>query len=135
MESVEERGGSVKAIESGFMQREIHRSAMAWQRAVESGERVVVGVNSFQVEEAPPKIFRPDESSRDEVLRDLDAVRAERDGAAVRDALDAIEETARGAGNLMGPILEAVDRYATLGEVCGRLEDVFGSYSAPEVLG
>ena len=88
-----------------------------------------------QVEEAPPEIFRPDESSRDEVLRDLDAVRAERDGAAVRDALDAIEETARGAGNLMGPILEAVDRYATLGEVCGRLEDVFGSYSAPEVLG
>ncbi len=131
---VDARGGSVAAIEAGFVQREIHRSAMQWQREVERGERTIVGVNDYRVEEQPPEIFRPDDSAREEVLRDLEKVRADRDEAAVRAGLDAIDVAAREGTNLMYPILEAVDRYATLGEVCGLLEARFGKYRAPEVL-
>ena len=134
MGQVDELGGSIQAIESGFMQREIHRSAMEWQRAVESGQRVIVGVNKFEVDEPSPVIFKPDASARDEVMSDLEAVRAERDGERVEAALRALGETARGEGNLMEPILEAVDAYATVGEICTTLEEIFGKYRAPEVL-
>ncbi len=134
MDEVERRGGAVAAIAEGFVQREIHRSALAWQREVERGERVIVGVNRFQTPEPPPVIFRPDDQGRAEVLRELAALRAERDPAAVEAALVAVEVAARGDANLMPPILAAVERYATLGELCGVLERVFGKYRAPEVL-
>jgi methylmalonyl-CoA mutase N-terminal domain/subunit len=134
MAEVEKRGGAVAAIESGFVQREIHRSALAWQKAVEQGERVVVGVNRYEVEEPPPEIFRPDPAARDQVLADLAAVRKERDPAAVESALAAVAAAARGKANLMPPILAAVERYATLGEICGTLEGVFGRYRPPEGL-
>jgi methylmalonyl-CoA mutase N-terminal domain/subunit len=131
---IDAQGGAVKAIQAGFLQREIHRSAMDWQREVERGDRVVVGVNRYQVEEPPPAIFRPDASARDEVLADLAAVRAERDGAAVEGALAAVREAARGTANLMPPILAAVESYATVGELCVTLEAEFGRYHPPEVL-
>ncbi|MDF1798249.1 MAG: methylmalonyl-CoA mutase family protein [Planctomycetota bacterium] len=134
MAEVDAKGGSVRAIEDGFMQREIHQSAMAWQRGVESGDRVVVGVNSFEVEEPKPTIFRPDASAKAAVLADLAAVRAERDPSKVEACLRVLEETARGTGRLMDPIVEAVDAYATLGEVSAVLEGVFGRYHAPQVL-
>ncbi|MCZ6596327.1 MAG: methylmalonyl-CoA mutase family protein, partial [Planctomycetota bacterium] len=134
LDEIEEMGGSVAAIESGFMQREIHKSAMAWQRAVESGDEVVVGLNRFQVEEPPPSIFRPDAGARDEVLADLDRVRAERDAAKVEGALQAVRACARGTDNVMGAILAAVEAYATVGEICAALEEEFGSYRPPEVL-
>ena len=129
---IDEMGGSVEAIERGFVQREIHRSAMQWQREVERGERIIVGVNDYKTDEAPPEIFRPDDSARDQVLDDLDAIRKERDDSAVRASLGAIERAAKDGTNLMHPILEAVDRYATLGEVCGLLEGLFGKYRGPE---
>jgi methylmalonyl-CoA mutase N-terminal domain/subunit len=134
MAEVEERGGAVAAIEAGFVQREIHKSALAWQRAVESGEQVVVGVNRYRIEEADGEVFRPDPAAREEVLADLGAVRRERDAAKVEAALAAVAEAARGSANLMPPILAAVERYATVGEVCQVLERAFGRYRPPEVL-
>ncbi|MFO1009553.1 MAG: methylmalonyl-CoA mutase family protein [Planctomycetota bacterium] len=134
MAEVEEKGGPVAAIESGFVQREILRSALAWQRAVEKGEQPVVGVNTYQIEETRPAIFRPGGDSEREVLADLEQVRRERDAARVEAALDAVERAARGTENVMPPILAAVEAYATLGELCARLERVFGRYKPPEVL-
>ncbi len=134
MDRVESLGGSIQAIESGFVQREIHQSAMRWQREVESGERTIVGVNDFTVEEEPAEIFKPEAGARDAVLASLAAARAERDGDRVDRALSAVRETARGDGNLMEPILEAVESYATVGEICSTLEEEFGKYRPPEVL-
>jgi len=134
MGEVEKRGGAVAAIESGFVQREIHRSALAWQRAVENGEQVVVGVNQYRIDEAEAEVFRPDPAAKAEVLADLAAVRKERDGAQVESALAAVGDAARGKANLMPPILAAVERYATIGEICETLERVFGRYKPPEVL-
>ncbi|MBI5361901.1 MAG: methylmalonyl-CoA mutase [Planctomycetes bacterium] len=134
MAEVEKKGGPVAAIESGFVQREILRSALAWQRAVEKGEQPVVGVNTYQIEERAPAPFRPGGDSQREVLADLEQVRRERDGAGVEAALAAVEHAARGTENVMPPILAAVERYATLGELCTRLERVFGRYKPPEVL-
>jgi len=135
MSTIEERGGSVPAIESGFMQREIHRSAMAWQKDVESGERVVVGVNKFQVKEPRPTIFRPDASAKAAVLKDLADVRATRDASRVEACLRELEDGAKRPGvNLMETIVECADSYVTLGEMCTTLEGVFGRYKAPQVL-
>jgi len=134
MGEVDRRGGAVAAIESGFVQREILRSALTWQRAVERGEQVIVGVNQYAIEEPPASIFRPGGDSQREVLADLEDVRRKRDAARVEAALEAVERTARGTGNLMDPILAAVEGYATLGEICARLERVFGKYRPPEVL-
>jgi len=131
---IDELGGSVRAIEAGLLQRRIHESALAWQRAVESGDEVVVGVNAYTQEEPDPRLFRPDESAREEVLRDLARVREERDGARVEAALRALEEDARGSANLMHPILATVEAYGTVGEICAVLERVFGKYRPPEVL-
>ncbi len=134
MGEVEKRGGAVAAIESGFVQREIHRSALAWQRAVENGDQVVVGVNQYRIDEEEAEVFRPDPAAKAEVLADLAAVRKERDAAQVDAALAAIGAAARGKANLMPPILAAVERYATIGEICSTLESAFGRYKPPEVL-
>jgi len=133
MARVDEVGGAVRAIESGFMQRQIHESALAWQRAVEDGSQVVVGINSFQTEEPDAKIFRPDDGARFDVLKDLERVRASRDAARVEATLGALGREAKGSGNLMHPILAAVEAYATVGEICGVLEGVFGKYRAPQI--
>jgi methylmalonyl-CoA mutase N-terminal domain/subunit len=134
IEEIERRGGALAAIASGWVQREIHRSAMEWQRDVEAGRRVIVGVNDFLTEEGPPSVFRPDPSARDQVLAELARVRAERDSTRVAAALEGVGEAARGSANLLDAILPAVDAYATIGEVCATLEREFGSYQPPEVL-
>jgi methylmalonyl-CoA mutase N-terminal domain/subunit len=131
---VDERGGPVAAVESGFVQREILRSALEWQKDVERGDRIVVGVNQHEVEEEEPEIFRPDPAERAGVLQTLERVRAERDGARVEGTLRAVEEAARGTANLMEPILAAVEARATLGEVSTALEGVFGRFQPPEVV-
>ena len=132
MDAVEKKGGAVRAIESGFVQREIHLSALAAQRAIEAGASVVVGVNQFQTEEREPELFKPSDAARAEVLATLGRVRAERDGTRVDGSLRALEEAARGRVNLLPPIAIAVEAYATIGEICGRLERVFGRYKPPE---
>jgi len=134
MAEVERHGGAVRAIESGFVQREIHLSALAAQRAIESGDSVVVGVNRFREEEAEAELFKPSDRARQEVLASLGRVRTERDAARVEGSLTALERAARGSANLLPPILSAVEAYATIGEICGRLEGVFGRYRPPEGL-
>ncbi|HKE00022.1 MAG TPA: methylmalonyl-CoA mutase family protein [Planctomycetota bacterium] len=136
MKQVETMGGSVAAIESGFVQREIHRSALAWQRDVESGARKIVGVNVHQVEEPQaPNVFRVDARARDEVMRSVEAVRKKRDAKRVEDALARVEADARDEKvNLLPPIGAAIEAYATVGEICGRLEKVFGRHVSPAVV-
>ena len=125
---VDEMGGAEAAIEQGFYQNEIHRSAMEWQRGVESGSQVVVGVNAYEVEEGKPEVFRVDEAMQQETLDDLEELRRVRDGAAVETSLNRLESAARGDDNLMPLILDCVENLATVGEICGRLENVFGKY-------
>jgi methylmalonyl-CoA mutase, N-terminal domain len=122
-------GGAVKAIEQGYIQQEIQDSAYAWQMEMEKGERIVVGLNKFQVKEESPKgLLRVDPSVGDRQVAKLRELRARRDVAAVKAALDALKQAALGSDNLMPPILTAVKAYATLGEICDVLRGVFGEY-------
>jgi len=131
MDEIDELGGAVRAIEEGWMQRQIHASAYAWQKSLESGERVIVGVNAYETEEPPPAIFRPDPQAKERVLAKLADVRSSRDAARVEAALGGVRDAARGSANLMPPILAAVEAYATIGEVCGVLREEFGAYKPP----
>ena len=140
IDKVQEMGGAVKAIESGWMQQQIADSAWRHQQAVESGRQIIVGVNKFQTpgEERPVGIFRPDpETYRIQAGR-LATLKKERDNAAVDAALDALGDFAAApagpATNLMPPIIAAVRAYATLGEICGALRDVWGEYEPPVVI-
>jgi methylmalonyl-CoA mutase N-terminal domain/subunit len=122
-------GGMLAAIERGWVQDEIHAAAYRWQKEVESGARVVVGLNRFaETTPVPPPPFKPDPRVERERTRFLAGWRAERGAAEVRRALAALEKAARGNGHLMPPILEALRRRATLGEVCDALRAVFGTY-------
>ena len=135
LDRVEDMGGSIAAIESGYMQQEIQEAAVKQQREVESGQRVVVGVNRFRTDAEQPKaIFRVNtEAGRAQIER-VERLRASRDNAAVTASLARLNEAARGDDNLMPSILEAVKSYATLGEICGELRTVFGEYRAPTVV-
>ncbi|HWR10243.1 MAG TPA: methylmalonyl-CoA mutase family protein [Rectinemataceae bacterium] len=126
---IDDLGGAVKAIEQGYIQQEIQDSAYAWQMDVEKNERVVVGLNKFQVKEGPPKgLLRVDPAVGENQVAKLRALRARRDNAAVTAALEALKVAAMGSDNLMPYILTAVKTYATLGEVCDVLRGVFGEY-------
>jgi methylmalonyl-CoA mutase N-terminal domain/subunit len=132
LDRVEDMGGAVAAIESGYMQREIQEAAVRQQQEIEEGKRIVVGVNKFQTEDGDAKtIFRLNtEVARAQVER-LRKLRAERDGGEVQASLARLNEAARGDDNLMPAILDAVKSYATLGEICGELRQVFGEYRPP----
>ena len=135
MAEVDERGGAVAAIESGWMQRRIAESAYRFQQRLESAERVVVGVNRFQGSASDPvEIMKIGPQGEEEQVRELKRLRAERDGGAVEKALDHLEDEARGTGNLMPPLKEALALYATVGECAGRLRQVFGEYEPPELV-
>jgi methylmalonyl-CoA mutase, N-terminal domain len=133
---VDERGGAVACIESGWMQEQIQEEAYRAELAVVSGKKVVVGVNRHtESEEAqPPVIFRPDERATSEQLARLRAHRARRDGAAAGAALDRLRMCADGEAELMPAILDAVRADATLGEICGTLRQVFGEYRPPTTI-
>jgi methylmalonyl-CoA mutase N-terminal domain/subunit len=130
---IDAQGGMLAAIASGWVQHQIHEAAYRWQREVESGERVVVGVNAFadDGERSGPAAFQLDAKIEKRRARMLAAWRTQRPAAPCRRALARLAETARGDGNLMPPILEALRARATLGEVCDTLRGVFGTY-APE---
>jgi methylmalonyl-CoA mutase N-terminal domain/subunit len=129
IDKIDGMGGAVAAIEAGWIQDEIHESAFRIQQRIESGERVIVGVNKFvQAEEEPFDIQRMDEAlmkKQTDRLRDL---RAGRDNASVDRALKEVEETARGTENLLYPMRDALKLRATLGEVSDALRRVFGEY-------
>ncbi|HKV03958.1 MAG TPA: methylmalonyl-CoA mutase family protein [Candidatus Acidoferrales bacterium] len=128
-------GGMLRAIESGFVQMEIQKSAYEYQRAVERGEQIVVGVNRFQAgQELPIPTMRIDpEIERSQVAR-LRAFRARRDAAKSRSALDEVERRARGTENLMPAILAAVEAYATVGEISDALRRALGEYQESVVI-
>ena len=135
IERIDKMGGAVKAIEAGYQQREIHEAAFRYQQAVESKEQIIVGVNDFTVEEDNQgEILRIDLTLEEQQKKKLAAVRAERNQAAAKAALEKIEVTARDSGNLMPVIIDAVRTYATLGEISDAMRRVFGEYRAPSFL-
>jgi methylmalonyl-CoA mutase N-terminal domain/subunit len=124
-------GGALKAIERGYVQREIQESAYRWQQAVDRQDRILVGVNRFCTqEELDLDQLRVDPSVGEQQAARLAALRARRDGEAVSAALARLEAAAENEDNLMPPILDAVESYATLGEICGVMRHVFGEYRA-----
>ena len=129
MQQVADRGGAVAAIEQGFQKTEIERAAYSVARQIDAGERVVVGVNRFHLdEEEPYEPLRLDAAIEVKQARKLAALRAGRDQAAVEAALDDIRAAARGTGNVLYPLKEALKFRATVGEVCNALRDVWGVY-------
>lgn len=128
---IEAEGGMLKAIEEGRARAEIARAAYTYQQQIDSQERTIVGVNRFEDESDPPiELHRPRPEIVEAQIAKLQALRRERDNAVVSHALAALKSEARGSGNLMYPILEAARAYATVGEICGVLRDVFGEYQA-----
>jgi methylmalonyl-CoA mutase N-terminal domain/subunit len=126
---IDEMGGMVEAIERGFPQREIAESSYRFQREVERKERIIVGVNDFVQEDEPPiEVLYIDESASERQLARLEALKRTRDNARVGRALDGLRTAAGGTENLMPRILEAVRAYATLGEMCDALREVWGEY-------
>jgi methylmalonyl-CoA mutase N-terminal domain/subunit len=132
---IDAMGGMLRAIEAGYVQQEIQRSAYEYQRAVERGEQVVVGVNRFQTDhERPiPTLQIDPEIERTQIAR-LQTLRARRDAAQSRAALDEIERRARSTENLMPAILAAVEAYATVGEISDALRRAFGEYRESVVI-
>jgi methylmalonyl-CoA mutase N-terminal domain/subunit len=130
IDQIDRMGGAVAAIEKGFIQKEIGDSAYRYQREIEKNERIVVGLNKFQVkEEGKPKdLLKVDPAVGDKQLARLQELKSARDNAAVAQALAELKAAAQGTDNLMPPILKAVKCLATLGEICDTLRAVWGEY-------
>ena len=129
IEQMEAMGGSVAAIESGFMQDDIARSAYDYQRSVESGEKIIVGVNKFGVkEERSTTVFKIDDSIREQQVQKLLQLKAQRNDSEVEAALNSIHSAATDGTNLMPSVLYAVEQYCTLGEIADVLRGVFGEF-------
>lgn len=131
MKKIERMGGAVAAVEAGYMQREIHKQAYETQRKIESGEEKVIGMNSFKLDHEPqPELLRVDPSLGIKQKEKLDELRARRDQVQVEQTLNRLRGAAQGNDNLMPFILDCVKSYATIGEICGVLRQVFGEYRA-----
>ena len=129
LKRIDEMGGTLRAIETGYIQNEIQNAAYEWQRAVESGERVVVGVNRFQQEDGRgAATFRVDPSGERAQVEQVRSMRAGRDARAVEERLQGLERAAAGGENLMPWIIEAAKASATLGEIADAMRRVFGEY-------
>jgi methylmalonyl-CoA mutase N-terminal domain/subunit len=132
IERIDQAGGAVAAIEQGLVQDEIEQAAFAYAREVESGERVIVGVNRYTVEgeDAEVELLRVDPEIERRQVERTRALRAERDSAAARAALERVREAARGTGNLLYPMRDALAALCTVGEVCDALRAEFGTFDA-----
>jgi methylmalonyl-CoA mutase N-terminal domain/subunit len=130
LDQIDRMGGAVAAIEKGFIQKEIQDSAYRYQREIEKNERIVVGLNKFQVkeEEKPKDLLKVDPAVGDKQVARLKELKSTRDNAAVDQALAELKAAAQGTDNLMPPILKAVKCLATLGEICDTLRAVWGEY-------
>ncbi|MBI4264554.1 MAG: methylmalonyl-CoA mutase family protein [Acidobacteria bacterium] len=134
-DTIDRLGGMVEAIERGYPQKEIAESAYRFQQAVETREQIIVGVNDFVAEEEEPVgILHIDESVAARQVARLDRLRASRDGARVRQTLDALKGGAQGTANVMSLLLDAVRAYATIGEMCDALREVWGEYEEDPVI-
>ncbi|HEV8688145.1 MAG TPA: methylmalonyl-CoA mutase family protein [Gaiellaceae bacterium] len=128
---IDELGGAVAAVEAGFIQGEIEQAAFRYQQEIESGERVLVGVNRYVEEESEPiELLRIDPEAERRQLERTARVRAERDAAETARTLEEVRRVARGNENLLPPMREALRARATVGEICGVLRDEFGTYDA-----
>lgn len=133
IDEIEALGGAVAAIEKGYLQRKIQESAYRAQREIEKKERIIVGLNAYETEEKVPiEIQRVDREVEKRQIEKLNKLRKERNQVEVRETLRRVREAAEGGENLMPAILEAAAAYATLGEICGVLREVFGEYKAYE---
>ena len=134
IDRLEREGGMVRAVENGSIRRTIAQDAYEAQRAVERGEKIKVGVNKYRIDEAEPprRPYQLDPAEEGRRVEDVRAVRRERDSAATAAAIEELKRVARlpegSDSNLMVPIIEAVRAYATMGEICKALKDVFGEY-------
>ncbi len=126
---IDQLGGMIAAIDTGFPQKEIASASYRYQREVEQGERIIVGANRFESEDQPIELLQIDPSAEIQQREKLRALRHRRDNAAVRRTLDALSRAAEGTENTMPYILDAVRAYATVGEICEALRKVFGSYT------
>jgi methylmalonyl-CoA mutase N-terminal domain/subunit len=133
--TIDGMGGMVEAIELGYPQKEIAEASYQFQQAVERREKVIVGVNDFvQHDEKPIEILYIDESTADKQIARLDGLRSTRDNDQVARTLDALRRTARGTGNTMPAILDCVRAYATVGEMCDALREVWGEYEEVPII-
>ena len=130
---IDAMGGMVPAIERGFPQREIQEAAFQFQKAVERKEKVIVGVNEYVMDEKAFAILYIDETVAEEQIARVGAVKARRNAAKVARALGDLKDAARSQDNVMVPIIEASREYATLGEMCDALREVWGEYEEPPV--
>jgi len=129
LEKIDAMGGMLRAIETGYVQREIQEAAYRYQRAIETQDAVVVGMNRFQAdEEVPTPTLRIDPAIEPAQIERVRAVRQRRDALATEAALARLQEAARGTENLLPRILDCVEAYATVGEISGRLRQVWGEY-------
>jgi len=129
IEQIDSLGGMIRAIETGYVQREIQKSAYEYQQSIEHNQRILVGVNAFRTgPEAPIPTLRIDPTIEREQIERLSALRARRDAAKAKASIDEVESRARSGENLMPPILAAVEAYATVGEISDALRRVFDEY-------
>ncbi len=132
---IDDQGGMLRAIEQGYPQREIQNSSYDYQKAIETKDMIIVGVNEYSIKEAAPTgLLKIDSSVEIAQVKKLQDMRASRDNLAVEAALATLRQSAKGSDNLMPKILDAVKVYATLGETIGALTDVFGEYKENIVL-
>lgn len=130
IQHIENIGGAVAAIEQGYMQEQIANSAYKYQTDIESQSKIIVGVNKFtENENTPPPSFKIDDSIRNAQIQKIENLKQKRDNDAVEEALQKIKNAAQGNDNLMPYILDAVEKYATLGEISNTLREVFGEYN------
>ncbi|QTA38139.1 methylmalonyl-CoA mutase family protein [Thermosipho ferrireducens] len=136
IQKIDEMGGMVKAIEMGYIQKEIHESAYKAQLAVENGEEVIVGVNKFQIEETidQKKVLKVDPELEEKQKQKLKKLREKRDNEKVKKTLQKVKEVAGTNENLMPYIIEAVKAYATVGEISNALREVFGEYTETVII-
>ena len=135
LDKIDVLGGMLRAIEKGFIQQEIQNAAYEYQKAVDRLESIVVGVNAFQLEEEKPiPLQRIDESLEPKQLERLRALRARRDALKWQAAIKLVEDTARGGGNLMPAIIDAVEANVTVGEISDAMRRVFGEYQETVVI-
>jgi methylmalonyl-CoA mutase N-terminal domain/subunit len=133
--TIDRMGGMVEAIELGYPQKEIAEASYQFQQAVERREKTIVGVNDFvQLDEKPIEILYIDETTAEKQLTRLEELRRARDNNQVARTLEALRNTARGAGNTMPAILDCVRAYATVGEMCDALRDVWGEYEEVPII-
>jgi methylmalonyl-CoA mutase N-terminal domain/subunit len=134
-ETIDRMGGMVEAIERGYPQKEIAEASYQFQQSVERGEKVIVGVNDFvQTDEKPLEILYIDETTAGLQLERLAALKRRRDNDRVRRALDALKEGAKGTANTMPLLLDCVRAYATVGEMCDALREVWGEYEEVPII-